>query len=566
MDTASTPARIYNAFQVLVRSASLICVVAGLAAAWVISAAIRAIRKQSRTTKLRGPRRSSMLFGVSTELFRSSDTGSMFEAWAKEYGVAYEIPMLWGQKRIILCDPKAVAYFFSRDTRSYVGTPAHKATVARMIGKGLLWAEGESHRRQRRSMAPSFNSTAVRKLSPAIHKTVDKLKVAWQANVDASGSGSVVLDVQKCLDAFGIAGFSYDFDSLGGTPNSMISVLDAFAAPSSSYSFWDKSVLFLSNFFPFALNVPTSRGKMLDELRARMSEICELLIDKATKDQEGASNEQVPTIALLLKAEDEDSGQRITREERQLIQEQMRVLFIASYETTASTYYHSDIICPFVSKPSLLVTMTWALFELARHPDIQTKLREELLSFGGEPSYDQLSTGFPYLDAVVQETLRFRPAAQERVRQATEDDVIPLSEPVRTKSGEVVDSIAVERGTVIGISIPCMNRSEAIWGPDAKVFRPERWLESDGITKKAQEVKGHRHLLTFSDGPRTCIGKLFAVAEVKILLLVLVKNFVLEMRDGPDTKVEMTRGIKMRPKVAGEDGIKVPLRIKPYKG
>ncbi|KAI6097025.1 cytochrome P450 [Pisolithus croceorrhizus] len=528
MDTVSTPARIYNAFQVLVRSASLIGVVAGLAAVWAISAAIRAIWKQSRTTKLRGPKGSGMFFG---------------------YGVAYEIPMLWGQKRIILCDPKAVAYFFSRDTRSYVGTPAHKAAVARTIGKGLLWAEGESHRRQRRSMAPSFNATAVRKLSPAIHKTVDKLKVAWQASIDANGSGSVVLDVQKwmnyvSLDAFGIAGFSYDFDSLGGTPNSMISVLDAFAAPSASQSFWDKSVLFLSNFFPFALNVPTSRGKMLDELRARMSEICELLIDNATKEQEGASNEQVPTIGLLLKAEDEDSGQRITREE---VLAQMRVLFIASYETTA-------------------ITMTWALFELAWHPDIQTKLREELLSFGGEPSYDQLSTGFPYLDAVVQETLRFRPAAQERVRQANEDDVIPLSAPVRTKSGEVVDSIAVERGTVIGISIPCMNRSVAIWGPDAKVFRPERWLESDGITKKAQEVKGHRHLLTFSDGPRTCIGKLFAVAEVKILLLVLVKNFVLEMRDGPDTKVEMTRGIKMRPKVAGEDGIKVPLRIKPYKG
>ncbi|KAI6011274.1 hypothetical protein PISMIDRAFT_19306 [Pisolithus microcarpus 441] len=62
--------------------------------------------------------------------------------------------------------------------------------------------------------------------------------------------------------------------------------------------------------------------------------------------------------------------------------------------------------------------MTWALFELARHPDIQTKLHEELLSFG-EPSYDQLTTGFPYLDAVVQETLRFWPAAQERVCQVS---------------------------------------------------------------------------------------------------------------------------------------------------
>ncbi|KAI6157016.1 cytochrome P450 [Pisolithus tinctorius] len=160
--------------------------------------------------------------------------------------------------------------------------------------------------------------------------------------------------------------------------------------------------------------------------------------------------------------------------------------------------------------------MTWALLELARHPDIQTKLREELLSFGGEPSYNQFTTGLPYLDAIVQEALRLYPAGQDWIRRADEDDVIPLSEPVRTKSGEVVDSIAVERGTEVGISVFCMKRSEAIWGPDAKVFRPDRWLEAGGVTKKAQEVKGFRHLLTFGDGPRTCLGKWFAVAEIKV--------------------------------------------------
>ncbi|KIO11187.1 hypothetical protein M404DRAFT_20677 [Pisolithus tinctorius Marx 270] len=39
----------------------------------------------------------------------------------------------------------------------------------------LIWAEGESHRKQRRSTAASFDSTAIRKSNPAIHKTVDKL-------------------------------------------------------------------------------------------------------------------------------------------------------------------------------------------------------------------------------------------------------------------------------------------------------------------------------------------------------------------------------------------------------
>ncbi|KAI6011275.1 hypothetical protein PISMIDRAFT_19305 [Pisolithus microcarpus 441] len=301
----------------VVRSASRIDVVTGLAAVWAISAAIRALRKQSRTTKLREPKGSSLLFGVSKESFKSPDTGSMFEAWPKEYSVAYEVPTFLGQKRIILCDPKAVAYLFSRDTRSYVGTPGHKAAVARteMGFFGLKASHTEGivppaitlrHKstpdyptpRRRRTMAPPLNPAAVRNSSSAIRKTLDKLKVAWQAKIDANGSGSVILDVQKCLDASEIAGFSYDFGSLDGTPNPLISALDGFAAHSPQ-SFWDKSVLFLSNFFPFALSVPTSRGKMLDELRARTSEICEILIDDASKEQEEASNQRVSTIGSL---------------------------------------------------------------------------------------------------------------------------------------------------------------------------------------------------------------------------------------------------------------------------
>jgi len=57
--------------------------------------------------------------------------------------------------------------------------------------------------------------------------------------------------------------------------------------------------------------------------------------------------------------------------------------------------------------------MTWALIELARHPDIQKRLREEILSFDGEPTYDQISKDFPYFDAVVHENFRLHPALPE---------------------------------------------------------------------------------------------------------------------------------------------------------
>ena len=98
--------------------------------------------------------------------------------------------------------------------------------------------------------------------------------------------------------------------------------------------------------------------------------------------------------------------------------------------------------------------------------------------------------------------------------------MLPLSEPVRTASGELVDTLTVAKGTVVGIPMASINLATAIWGEDAKVFRPSRWLDDDSgqndIPGKAKELQGHRHLLTFSDGSRICLGKNFAVAEFKV--------------------------------------------------
>jgi cytochrome P450 len=81
----------------------------------------------------------------------------------------------------------------------------------------------------------------------------------------------------------------------------------------------------------------------------------------------------------------------------------------------------------------------------------------------------------------------------------------------------MTESISVAKGTFISIPIAAINCSTAIWGPDAKQFKPDRWLTEEGIGGKAKEVQGHRHLLTFVDGPRTCLGKDFAIAEFKVI-------------------------------------------------
>jgi cytochrome P450 len=60
----------------------------------------------------------------------------------------------------------------------------------------------------------------------------------------------------------------------------------------------------------------------------------------------------------------------------------------------------------------------WALIDLCKHPEEQDKLRAELASFSAEdPTWEQLTNGLPYLDAVVCETLRLHPSIPLTLRE-----------------------------------------------------------------------------------------------------------------------------------------------------
>jgi hypothetical protein len=125
-----------------------------------------------------------------------------------------------------------------------------------------------------------------------------------------------------------------------------------------------------------------------------------------------------------------------------------------------------------------------------------------------------------------------------------------------------------------------INRSEALWGNNAKDFLPSRWLDDSISREKASEIQGYRHLLTFGGGPRACLGRTFALTEIKVrssdlgsfitvlissckvVLSVLIRNYTFELPDGPSTKFGSHRSILERPKVAGEDGARVPLIVK----
>jgi cytochrome P450 len=100
------------------------------------------------------------------------------------------------------------------------------------------------------------------------------------------------------------------------------------------------------------------------------------------------------------------------------------------------------------------------LYELAQHPEIQQRLRAEILNMKTKAQSrgdEDITVGdfenIPYTIAVMKEILRMYPIVGRLEREATKDDVVPLHTPITTTSGEVINEIVIPKGTYLWLSI-----------------------------------------------------------------------------------------------------------------
>ncbi|KAL1660853.1 cytochrome P450 [Schizophyllum commune] len=491
------------------------------------------------TTPLRGPPSPNWLFGVHRDIVRAKDPGAVWENWQREYGLVYATPAPLGETRIALFDPKALAHFYARETWTYVNPRISKMIIENMFGPGILVAEGENHKRQRKALSPAFSNTAIRSLTPVFYDSAYKVKAVWDSLLESNPKEGAIIDVQYwmnriSLDSIGIAGFGHDFRTLSGAPSPVIDSFEAFGKLSNTLL--GTLIFVLSPYVPLLGKIPTERKRLTDRVRGALTAIADELLEEGRGEGEEAGKKSI--VGQIIRAEQGANDLRLTREE---------------------------------------VLAQWALIELSKNPDVQQELRDELAGLGTQDAtWEQFTNGLPYLEAVTLETLRLHPSVAITTRVASEDDIIPLSAPVETKDGSPVSQILVRKGTYVCAPIHAINRSPALWGADAGEFRPERWLEvgagegsqgiklDDGKLGAARELQGHKHLMTFIDGPRMCLGRGFALAEFKSVLSTLIKNYIFEWPHGEDKQILRYRTIVFRPRIEGEDGPRVPLRQAPH--
>ncbi|PWA92226.1 cytochrome P450 [Artemisia annua] len=190
--------------------------------------------------------------------------------------------------------------------------------------------------------------------------------------------------------------------------------------------------------------------------------------------------------------------------------------------------YFRDIIINFVlaGKVPVATTMTWFIYILCKHPEVQDKIAQDIkqamniteditnvTDFEARLHEDMLDK-MQYLHAALAEILRLYPSLPLDPKMCFSDDVLP-------------DGCFVKKGDMIAYLPYAMGRMKFIWGEDALEFKPERWLDHHGCFHSESPFK----FTTFQAGPRTCLGREFAYRQMKILSSILLGCYVFKLSD-----------------------------------
>lgn len=161
-------------------------------------------------------------------------------------------------------------------------------------------------------------------------------------------------------------------------------------------------------------------------------------------------------------------------------------------------------------------TLLMGHWHAMQNQTLLTQLRSELLTIWPDvekqPSLTDLET-LPLLTATIKESLRFIPSGVSLTR------VVP-------PGGAMISGKHIPGGTVVGMAILHVHQSAEVWGKDALVFRPERWLESaEQANSRNGKSELDHWLVPFSRGPRMCFGMNLAWAELYIAFATMIRHF-----------------------------------------
>ena len=353
-----------------------------------------------------------------------------------------------------------------------------KESFAGLMGDESVWVLiGEKHRKERLLFAPAVHANHFRSYGGVIREIVKDHFGKWQDGQTIKAIDTtlnIALDVIMRL-VFGVEGE------------------DEMREGHKVLNESTENIHPLIVFFPKLQRPWFPLWRKYVQSRAAMYAWTDRLV--AARRTAGRNVQDV--LGVLMNTKDEN-GNLVSND---YIHTELNSILSAGHETTA-------------------VALGWTLYELARHPEVVKKLREELSAQGPDPDPALLLT-LPYLDAVCKEAIRLHPILAECAR-------IPM-QPIEIAGHHIA------AGQALGISIVSIHHDPKLY-PQPDIFRPERFLERHYSVYE---------FLPFGGGHRRCMGSGLAEYTMRIALAEVITCWDIEAA-GED--FDTRRNIAMGPR------------------
>jgi cytochrome P450 len=396
----------------------------------------------------------------------------------REYGdiVGYRFGNL---RACLIAHPGHIQHVLHDNHRNYDKNNFDYAMLRRLLGNGLLTSDGAFWRRQRRLMAPMFLRQRVAAFCPLVVENTVAMVERWQDLAASAQPFDLAAEMARlALAIVTQALFSID---VSAEASAIGRALMEANQQLSQFSFMDLIPL-----------IPTARKRRFRDALSTLDGV----VGKMIAGRRRAAHREPDLLSMLLDAREDGTGASMS--ERQ-VRDEVLTLMLAGHETTANA-------------------LSWTFYLLSRHPEAETRLRNELaVVLGGRtPTADDL----PHLcftRMVIEESMRLYPPAWVISRNAIADDEI--------------GGYRVRRGTTVMMCSFITHRHRAFW-PDPEHFDPERFTAARCGERPAYSY------FPFGGGPRVCIGNNFAMTEAQLILATIAQRYRLRLVPGHPVELQ----------------------------
>lgn len=437
---------------------------------------------QRQITDLPGPR-ARPLMGNIREI-RAQPFHRVLEGWAREHGPLYRFRIM--RKQMLATADRDLIASLLRDRPDVMRRSSRTAEMLNEVGtRGLFTAEGEEWRRQRKLVMRALTPEVIHNFFPTLSAMTERLRLRWER---AIADGRPV-DLLRDLKA-------YTLDvTIGLAMGQDINTLELEEHP------LQRDIEFLFKLVakrlttPFAYwRVPMLKREQDHEAVAAAARIQQAIFGfiagarKRLAENPALRQKPANMLEALIVARDEpDSG------------------------FTDEGVVGNAITMVFAGEDTTSNTAAWLLEFLADHPQAAAHMAAESQQvLGARTVLDDyhLLDKLKYIDAATREAMRLKPVAPFMAAEPNQDVVL--------------GDLAVPAGTVIFLLLRHASERECeLSEPDR--FMPERWL--DGAIGQGDDPG--RKLFPFGGGPRFCPGRYLAMAEIKMVMSMLTRNFAL---------------------------------------